>query len=468
VAGGQEIDLDPAIAARYDNPVPRYTSYPPVPYWSTKFGPADLAAFLEKASRSADAPLSLYVHLPFCVRRCLFCSCNVQITSDPSKPERYVPAILEEARLLAERLGERRKLSQLHYGGGTPTHLAPAQLTALTRGLLEHFEVLPGAELSAEVHPTVTTEDHVRALADLGFDRLSMGVQDLDPEVQRVIRRDQTFEETARLCGWARDAGMKSLNIDLIYGLPLQLPEGWDRTLEQVISLKPERLAVYSYAHLPEIFRHQKLFDPAWIPKGKEKLALFLSARSALLDAGYRSIGFDHFAFPQDELARAFDSGTLRRNFMGYTTQAGTDMIAMGVSAISDVAGAYAQDDKDLLKWHERIQRGELPVAKGMALSAEDLARRDAIMGWLNRFGLQPDALRETHGDAAAGVLADAEEKFPARIEEGLVERAGPGYRATLLGRVFARWVASDLDAYFGKGAEGAETRPAPLFSRGV
>ncbi|MFQ6013498.1 MAG: oxygen-independent coproporphyrinogen III oxidase [Thermoplasmata archaeon] len=455
-----EITVD--VIERYDRRVPRYTSYPPVPYWSDTYDPSDHADRLE-ASRVEGGEISLYVHLPFCIRRCLFCACNVKITRDEALPRRYLRALEQEADAVVAHLGKGREVSQFHLGGGTPTHLTPHQLRELTGMVRDRFDIQSEAELSLEVHPTVTSMEHMDALADLGFNRISMGVQDFDEEVQRRINRYQSYEETARLVEAARDRNFLSVNIDLVYGLPYQTEAGMAATMKRILTIRPDRLAVYSYAHLPQVFPHQRGFPPEVIATGRDKMRLFLLARTALLDAGYESVGFDHFCLPTDELWGAATLGTLQRNFMGYTTQAGKDLVALGVSGISDVQGGYAQNAKELSAYFERVVTRGLATHRGMRLSQEDLVRRDAIMGLLCNGRLQFPRLRDTYGAMAEVVIREALDTAPGLVAEGLiVENNGGGWLATDLGRIFGRSVASTFDAYTRAAKE------TPAFSRGV
>jgi oxygen-independent coproporphyrinogen-3 oxidase len=461
-ASGEALELTVDVIERYDRRVPRYTSYPPVPYWTDDYGPAEHADRLE-ASRANGAELSVYIHIPFCVRRCLFCACNVKISRDEALPRRYLQALEREADAVVAHLGTGRRVSQFHLGGGTPTHLAPDQLRDLTGMIRDRFRILPDAELSLEVHPTVTTTEHMDALAELGFNRISMGVQDFDPEVQRRINRYQTYEETARLVEAARDRGFLSVNIDLVYGLPYQTERGMSRTMERILEVRPDRLAVYSYAHLPQLYPHQRGFPAEVVATGREKMRLFLVARDALIGAGYEAVGFDHFCLSTDELWEAAQRGNLQRNFMGYTTQAGKDLVALGASAISDVRGGYAQNAKDVGDYLQRVEASGLATRRGMRLSEEDLVRRDAIMDLLCNGRLRFSRLRETHGPAAEIVVQEARDAAAGLIEEGLIEENdGVGWDSTELGWIFGRIVAATFDAYTRAAAQ------APTFSRVV
>ncbi len=445
-----KLELTVELIEKFNKPVPRYTSYPTVPYWTTSFGPNKYLKTIEKASESLG-PLSLYIHVPFCERRCLFCGCNTYITRRRDRSVEYLKTLFKEIRTIAKLLKDRTSYSQFHIGGGTPTHLSPDQLQSLLSFIDERFEPVKDVEKSIEIHPSVTTKEHIDVLIENGFNRLSLGVQDFDPIVQARINRFQTFEETRDLVEYAREQGVISTNFDLIYGLPYQTPDGFAKTLEQVKSIKPERLAVYSYAHLPQVFRHQSQFPPESIPKGREKLALFLLARRKLLDHGYRQIGFDHFALPNDELWKAYQESTLQRNFMGYTTKAGTDLVAFGYSGISDVQSTYAQNSKILGEYHQLVEKFGVATIRGIQLSGEDVARKDTIMTWLCQFQFERKELLAKHGEEGQRVIEDAEHFFPRFEELGLVRRTRNGWVATDLGRIFARIVAAALDSYLNK-----------------
>ena len=456
------LKITPDVIERYEKPVPRYTSYPPAPYWSDSYGPADHSERLD-ASREDGGDLSLYFHIPFCIRRCFFCACNTRVTRDEALPPKYLRALAKETDAVVEHLGSGRRVSQVHLGGGTPTHLTPSQLGELMGMVRDRFDVMAGAEVSIEVHPTVTTTEHVSTLAELGFNRVSMGAQDFDEEVQRRINRHQTYDETSLLVSDFRDHGFLSINVDLVYGLPYQTLLGMEKTMEHVLKIRPDRLAVYSYAHLPHEFPHQRGFPAEVIPVGKAKLDLFITARNALIASGYEAVGFDHFCLSGDELWAAYLRHELQRNFMGYTTQAGKDLVALGMSAISDVQGGYAQNDKELENYLRMAGNGGLATARGRRLSGEDMARREAVMGFLCNGIFDAEKLRAAHGEASYSAIRDAENAASDLEEEGLIiVESGGRWIATELGRIFGRVVASTFDTY---------TRAAierPTFSRGV
>jgi oxygen-independent coproporphyrinogen-3 oxidase len=460
------IRVTPDLLRKYDRPGPRYTSYPT----AVEFNPAyDAQAYfgsLEQAAARADDPLSLYLHLPFCEHRCTFCGCNVVITRHREVEQKYLTYLHREIREVSRRLGRRRKVVQYHWGGGTPTYLAVEEMRALQQVVTECFDIQPDAESAIEVDPRVTSREQIDLLRAMGFNRLSMGVQDFDPEVQAIINRNQTERQTRELFAYSRNAGFGSINVDLIYGLPLQKPETFAKTLDAVIELRADRVAVYSYAHVPWLRTQQKGFDPAMLPSGEQKLELFCIAREAFVQAGYRQIGMDHFAVPEDELAKAVESRTLSRNFMGYTVKSAPDMIGLGVSAIGDVAGAYAQNQKKLPRYYDALDQGLLPIDRGYRLSADDQLRRFVITQLMCNFHLDKRAV-----EARFGIVFDqAFEPELAQlvapdglIAAGFVSLSREALDVEPLGRLFVRNVAMLFDRYLAGRSAGA-----PIFSRTI
>lgn len=438
-----------ALLPGYVTTAPRYTSYPTVPVWSESYGPEAFQEDLARAGGAPDEGLSLYVHVPFCRSLCHFCACNRVVTRDPERPARYLDTIEREIATLRSAMPRAPAASQLHWGGGTPTHLAPDAVRRLFRAVTDAFPLAPGAEVSIEVDPRVTTQAHVEALRECGFDRISLGVQDFDPRVQAAIHRLQPAEQTARLVDAARRAGFASVNLDLIYGLPFQTLASFTNTLDTVVALAPDRLAVYGYAHVTWVAKQQRGFERQDLPDPAARLRLQLLALRRLVEAGWVPIGMDHFARREDELTRALGAGTLRRNFMGYTTQAGVELLGFGPSAISELRTGYAQSQRDLGTWQREAGAGRLATWRGHRLSAEDRAR-----GWIiarllchgavdaaeyrRRFGA---TLRERHAPELAR-LAPLE-------ADGLVlcEPDG-GFQVTPLGRLLLRNVAALFDAY--------------------
>jgi oxygen-independent coproporphyrinogen-3 oxidase len=450
-------------AQRYDRPGPRYTSYPTAVEFHDGFGAGDYARALQRAA-DVDAPLSLYLHLPFCQERCLYCACNVVITPHAYVAEPYLDYLEREMDLVASQLGSRRPVAQLHLGGGTPTYFTPAQLRDVMARLNRRFTFAPGAEKALEVDPRVTTREHLEVLAEEGFNRLSLGVQDFDPTVQKAVNRVQSVEQTRELMDAARELGFGSLNVDLIYGLPHQSPASFARTVRQVIELRPGRLAVYSFALVPWLKHHQKELPKEAMPGGRTKLELLLTARDLLGEAGYVDIGMDHFALPDDELATSQRDGTLWRNFMGYTTVRAPDLVGLGISAIGSVGGTFAQNEKKLTRYYRALDEGRLPVERGYALSDDDLLRQHVIREWMCQFRIDVADVERRFGIDFARTfteeLATLRSEF---VPEGLVRLAEDAIEAEPLGRLFPRNVAMVFDAHL-----RARTDGGPMFSRTV
>jgi oxygen-independent coproporphyrinogen III oxidase len=437
-----------ALLARYDRPGPRYTSYPTAPEWRAEFGAQDLARALTRAAQERpDAPLSMYVHLPFCHSLCWYCGCNVVIAKESAAAERYLEHLGKELALTADRLGTRRTLGQIHWGGGTPTFLSEGQIERLWKDITSHFQVAPGAEVAIEVHPSFTSESQLTTLRKLGFNRISMGLQDFDPLVQEATRRIQTEEQTRTLLEQARALGFSGINFDLIYGLPHQTPERWGKTLQKVAALAPDRLAVYSFAFMPELLKHQNRMPKEAIPAGPQKLELLLMVREHFMTLGYQAIGMDHFARPDDELARAVVERRLGRNFQGYTVAAADEVVAVGSTGISDVGGAYAQNVRALPRYYERVAKGEFATERGLWLSDDDRARRRIIQSVMCNFWV--DLGQDV------GRYQEALERLRPMEEDGLVKVSGSTLEVTPLGQLFVRNVAMVFDTYLPK--EGAK-----------
>jgi oxygen-independent coproporphyrinogen-3 oxidase len=461
------IDLERVaeILPRYSGEGPRYTSYPTAPVWTDRYGPEDLRAELGRRDVAPDEGLSLYVHVPFCASLCHYCACNKLITRDYALARRYLDVIEREIASVREALAVPRAATQQHWGGGTPTYLEPDDLRRLFRALTDAFPMREGAEISIEVDPRVTGPEHVEALRECGFNRISMGVQDFDPRVQEAVHRIQPPEETARLVEISRAAGFESVNFDLIYGLPYQTPESFDRTLDTLFEIGPDRIALYSYAHVTWVAKQQRGFERKDLPDAETKLRIMLRAIRRFLDRGYLFIGLDHFARPGDELSKALAERTLRRNFMGHTTQAGVDLLGFGPSAISELRGSYAQSQRELGAWEQAVCERGLATMRGHVLCADDRERR-WIIGRLMCHG----ELRAAEFEAAFGrsfaeaYRAELEALVPA-LEDGLVIRAGDGsLEITPLGRLLVRNVAMVFDAYLPSQRRAGR----PLFSKTV
>mgnify|MGYP006288396765 CR=1 FL=1 len=437
--------LDATLVEKLDVPGPRYTSYPTVPEWSTSYGPDDHVAALKRASERPRDPLGLYVHVPFCEERCAFCGCNVVVTRSSEKADRYLDYVDRELDLVTPHLGERRTVSQLHWGGGTPTFLSPDQIERLMGMIERRFVLAPEAEIALEVDPVVTTHEQITLLGALGFNRISMGVQDFEPAVQDAINRHQSVEDTRAIVENARAHGFKSVNFDLIYGLPRQTQASWARTIDQVIELGPDRLALYGFAFLPDLRRHQKRLPVADIPEGFEKHRLFRVAYDRLVTAGYEPIGMDHFAKPGDELVRAKKERRLGRNFQGYTVRAAPDTVAVGLTAISDVAGSLAQSYPQMKKYEAALDAGRLPTVRGIRRRPEDVERGRIIYDLMCNFfvDLGPDG---------ASRYAEELERLAPLEALGLCRRQGSQVELTPLGGIFVRNVAMVFDPYLAEG----------------
>ena len=465
-----EQDLKRALelAPKYDRAGPRYTSYPPAPHFGPEVGPKETLALY--ASRGADAlPLSLYFHLPFCEAMCTYCGCNVIVSRNKAIVDRYLDTLLPEIDLASELLGGgNREVIQLHLGGGTPTYFPPAAMERLHRHLQERFTFRPDAEVALEVDPCVTTPEHVETLSRLGFRRISMGVQDFDPQVQEAVNRVQSVDLTLDLVRNARANGFTSVNIDLMYGLPHQTPDSFQRTLDAAIEhIAPDRVSLFGYAHVPWLKAHQRKIDEATLPKPRERLALFQAGVRSFVAAGYEFIGLDHFAKPDDELSVARREGTLHRNFMGFHTHAGTDMIAFGITGIGDAQGVYLQNHAKLTAWERDVAAGKLPIHRGYRLTDEDHVHGAIIQelmcnGRVGRAHLAPDG--EDWRERFAAEAADLEPM----VADGIVDVDADGIRLTPLGRLFVRNVSMVFDTHLRAREKAGDGDGKPRYSRTV
>jgi oxygen-independent coproporphyrinogen-3 oxidase len=439
-----------ALLGAIDVPGPRYTSYPTADRFVDSFGEAEYRAALRsrREGPTRDAPISLYVHVPFCESVCYYCACNKVVTRHHEQAAGYLTALERELALQAAGLGARPRVSQLHLGGGTPTFLADAELARLMRALADAAVIDAAAEVSIEVDPRTVSAARLAHLKSLGFNRLSFGVQDFDAEVQRAVHRIQPESQVRALLEAARALGFTSTNVDLIYGLPKQTPASFARTLEQVRALRPDRIALYAYAHLPQRFKPQRRILSADLPAGEQRLSMLASAIAGFAEAGYDYIGMDHFALPDDALAVARRAGRLQRNFQGYSTQPDCDLVALGVSAIGKVGATYSQNAKTLPEYYEALERGRLPVVRGLALSADDVARRDAIMAIMCQGRVDLDALGAAHGLDARAAYAEELAALAPHEANGLVARTPAGVEVTPLGWYFVRSIAMVFDRH--------------------
>jgi len=437
-----------ATLRRFDQPGPRYTSYPTADRFVEAFDAQTYGGWLAEPSTGLARPLSLYVHIPFCNTVCYYCACNKVVTKDHTKAVEYLGFLEKEIDLVTARLNGERRVEQLHLGGGTPTYLSIEELQRVMVLLRARFPFASRGEFSIEVDPRTTTAEKIQALASLGFNRLSIGVQDFDPAVQLAVNREQSLEITRACVEEARAAGFQSVNLDLIYGLPRQSSASFSVTLDRVLELSPDRVALYHYAHLPERFKPQRRIDAEALPSPQEKLTIMIDAIRRLCAAGYEYIGMDHFAKSDDDLARAQRQGRLHRNFQGYSTRPDYDLIALGVSAISKVGPTYAQNARGLEEYYESLRAGVIPTQRGIQLNADDLVRRAVIMALMCHFQVSKESIATAH-------LIDFDEYFATELTElrtyeeaGLVECTEDWISVTPKGKLLVRALAMVFDRY--------------------
>lgn len=448
------------LLARYDVAGPRYTSYPTAPCFSADFTAADYLDELKRIGQAASCPpLSLYFHLPFCGSVCFFCACNVAFTTDHRRPDRYLDRMIREMDAVLSVWTARRLVKQMHWGGGTPTFFSPDQMSRLYEAVAERFSIQIGAEVALEVDPRQTSREQLRLLGRLGFNRISVGIQDFDPRVQAAVRRVQSEDLTRKIIDEARAEGFKSVSVDLIYGLPFQEEASFARTLDRVLTLSPDRVAVFNFAYLPGSVRRQKAVPREGLPSPSEKLRLLQRAIRTFAGAGFRYIGMDHFARPGDELCVAQDRGTLGRNFQGYTSHAGCELLAFGASSISQAGGVYAQNQRDVRDYERVVDAGGVPTMRGIRLSAEDELRRDVIMRLMCHLCLEKKAVEQRHGICFDTHFADALDALAPMERDGMVRCRRDRLEVTPLGRLFIRNLCLPFDAYFRRPAKGGFSR---------
>jgi oxygen-independent coproporphyrinogen-3 oxidase len=443
--------LFPDLIRRFDVSGPRYTTYPTADRFVEAFTPDHFAQALAQRRNGAAAmrlPLALYVHIPFCESLCYYCACNKIITKHHDRGEAYLRYLSREVELHTAHAGVGQTVSQLHLGGGTPTFLSDSELRKLMTMLRRSFTFTPGGEYSIEVDPRTVDATRLATLAELGFNRLSFGVQDFDPAVQKAVHRVQPTAQVFALVESARALGFESINVDLIYGLPQQNPESFDRTLAQVAELRPDRIALYAYAHLPERFKPQRRIIAAELPTAGAKVSMLSRSLSALQSAGYVHVGMDHFALPNDALAVAKRQGRLHRNFQGYSSQPDCDLIGLGVSAIGRIGATYSQNAKTLEEYYDYLDQGRLPVVGGLALTRDDLLRRAVIMALMGQGQLQFESIELAHLIDFKSYFATELENLRSMEEKGLVEVNDTGIQVTAMGWFFVRGVAMVFDRY--------------------
>jgi len=455
--GGADL-FDLAVIKKYDKAGPRYTSYPTAPMFHTGIGAEDYEATLRRVADD-KAPLSLYIHIPFCNTVCYYCGCSKIVTKQYDRAAPYLELLLKEIDRVADALGNsQRPVTQLHFGGGTPTFMNNDQMRAIVTRLRERFNFVgrDEGEFSIEIDPRECDENTVRVLQEIGLNRMSMGVQDFDPVVQKAVNRIQTKEETMRVLNEARQHGFESMNIDLMYGLPHQTVETFDATLNTIIEFNPDRIALFNYAHMPHMFMPQRRIDESAMPTAQEKLNILEHSINKLLDAGYVFIGMDHFAKPEDELTIAQQSGKLYRNFQGYSTQADCDLIGLGVTSIGYVGGGFFQNEKEMDAYAEAVGKDEFAVFRGYILSEEDHLRRQVIMRLMCDFSLDYSQFETEFGINFKEHFADGIADLDEMASDNLVELREDGLTVLPAGRLLIRNVAMVFDEYLQKKKEGS------------
>ena len=441
------VDLD--LIRRLDKNGPRYTSYPTADRFVEAFNVDSYSNWVQKREIGGIArPLSLYIHIPFCNTLCFYCACNKVITKDKSKSAEYVRYLIKEMSMQAKLLGPKQVVEQLHFGGGTPTFLSDDEIRELMNAIGQHFKLIDDGEYSIEIDPRKVSDETIALLGQTGFNRISIGVQDFDDDVQKAVNRIQSEEETLRIINAARANGFKSVSIDLIYGLPKQTLEGFGVTLDRVISANPDRLSIYNYAHMPTMFKPQRRIHEDDLPSGQVKLDILSMAVDKLTNAGYVYIGMDHFAKPEDELAVAQRQGRLHRNFQGYSTHSDCDLVALGLSSIGKIGPTYSQNYRDLDDYYDALDRDELPIMRGMELNADDLVRRAIIQALMCHFELSKESFNIAY-------LIDFEQYFATEMaelleyeREGLLEISPQWISVTPKGRMLIRNICMVFDKY--------------------
>ncbi len=441
--------LTPATLQKYDISGPRYTSYPTADRFVEAFnGESYLQTLAQRRVGGVTLPLSLYVHIPFCESLCFYCACNKIITKHHERSAEYLQYLRKEIELHVQQLGGRQSISQLHLGGGSPTFFSDEELSSLMSMIRENFDLAEHGEYSIEIDPRTVNDQRLQHIADLGFNRLSFGVQDFDPEVQKAVHRIQPAEQVFKLVEAARNIQFDSVNVDLIYGLPKQTSESFLRTLSQVVALKPERIALYAYAHLPERFKPQRRIDSYELPSGADKISMLSSALSTFIDAGYVYVGMDHFALPTDALAIAKRQGRLHRNFQGYSTQPDCDLIGLGVSSIGRIGATYSQNAKTLEEYYDFLDQDRFPVVRGLALSRDDLVRRAVIMALMCQGALQFESIELAYLIDFKSYFAKELEALKEQENAGMLTIDNSGIQVTDFGWYFVRAIAMQFDRY--------------------
>lgn len=458
----RSINID--VLKKFNQPGPRYTSYPTAPLFSDRFTAADFRKEILDTNAEGDASdLSLYFHFPFCAKLCYFCGCNMRVSHDRELIRRYNEYLKREIDLIAPLISKQRRVMQMHWGGGTPSHLLPEEVLDVGSFIRSRFEFSDDIEASVEIDPRGLTREHMEAFSAVGFNRTSFGVQDFNPRVQEAINRVQSEEITRQTVDWAREFGFKSVNLDLIYGLPFQTLQTFEETVEKVIDISPDRIAVFNYAHVPWLKKHQAVMPAEAMPLADERLNILEMTIERLMTGGYEFIGMDHFAKPEDDLAIAKKEGTLYRNFQGYSTKAGCDVYAFGVSAISQFQNIYAQNLKNVNEYYERIDSGQPATSVGYRLTEDDRIRRETIMQMMCRYVIDKRAVEQLFGINFDEYFADDIRKLDVFIEDGLLENWPDSIRVIGSGVLIIRNIAMCFDAHL-----DAVGKAKPVFSKTV
>lgn len=436
------------LIKKYATSGPRYTSYPTAPQWTENLKIERYQEQLKKSFSGNTEPIALYIHIPFCEALCFYCGCNIQITKDHSKSGVYIEALIKELKTVSETIGRRQTLSQISWGGGTPTFMTSQEIERLHLATLKYFDLAEGAEVSIEIDPRVTSNEQLSTLRRLGFNRVSLGVQDFNENVQKAVNRIQSIELTSNMLKFCRELGFQGINFDLIYGLPLQTKRSFHKTLQQVIALKPDRIALYNYAHLPSLRPHQKIMDKFERPDSEDRLAIFSDGYTEFTQNGYRSIGMDHFALESDELFLAIEKETLYRNFMGYTVKRGAGMIGIGASAIGEVGGNYFQNTRETMPYQDSIAHEGLSSFRGCLLTSDDVQRKWIIQQLMCKFVLRFEDYRSLFNHSFEITFQNEIKLLSEFASEGILTLDSQGIVITDLGRLFIRNVAMIFDAY--------------------
>ncbi len=441
------VNLD--ILKKYSRPGPRYTSYPTAPHFTPEFGPEDFERAIRESNHTAEnGDISLYFHFPFCPQLCYYCGCNVIISRNETRINRYLEYLKKEIQLLRRLIHPDRKVTQMHWGGGTPNYLQPQQIRTIFQAIRDAFPFTEDAEISVEIDPRTLTPEHLPLFRELGFNRLSFGVQDFEHQVQVTINRLQPEDMTRRVVEESRALGFPSINVDLIYGLPYQTEETFQRTIDKIIDISPDRLAVFNYAHVPWLKKHQRVIPEEALPTPEVKLRLFKMTIEQLTEAGYVFIGMDHFARPDDELSIAQKTRTLYRNFQGYSPRAGAEVFALGITSISQLQRIYAQNVKDTRRYEQLLDSGKIPTHVGIALTDDDVLRRHVINELMCNNRLQKPAVEARFRIQFDQYFADALEALKPLQADGLVELDSDEIRVTEQGRFVVRNIAMAFDWY--------------------